>query len=146
MYMFSLYPLKVSEDDCVKVTDVGVSKPAVDITDTFAGTPVYMAPEVFHSEVYDCKADIYSLGLILWEMWYGQQAFANITTKSLGDFFAIVDKGYRPEPVRNCKQPPGRWDQLMKQCWAKNPEERPTAKICFFEITELYAACHSAAE
>ena len=140
--MFSLYPLKVSEDDLVKVTDVGVSKPAVDITDTFAGTPVYMAPEVFHSEVYDCKADIYSLGLILWEMWYGQQAFANITTKSLDVFFSIVDNGYRPEPVRNCKQPPGRWDQLMKQCWAKNPEERPTAKKCFFEITELYAACY----
>ena len=54
---FLLYSPKVSEDGYVKVTDVGVSKPAVDITGTIAGTPVYIAPEVFHSEVYDCKAD-----------------------------------------------------------------------------------------
>ena len=121
----------------MKVTDVGVSKPAVDITGTIAGTPVYIAPEVFHSEVYDCKADIYSLGIILWEMWYGQQAFANITAQSLIDFFAIVDLGSRPEPLTNCRQPPGRWDRLMNQCWAKNPEGRPMAKKCYQEITQL---------
>ena len=80
---------------------------------------------------------MYSLGLILWEMWYGQQAFANITAESLVNFFASVDKGIRPEPLTNCKQPPGRWVQLMKQCWAKNPEERPTAEKCYQEITEL---------
>ena len=134
---FLLYSPKVSEDGYVKVTDVGVSKPAVDITGTIAGTPVYIAPEVFHSEVYDSKADIYSLGLILWEMWYGQQAFADITAKSLQVFFKIVDEGHRPEHVRNLKQPPDRWVQLMKQCWAKNPEERPMAKKCFQEITRL---------
>ena len=121
----------------MKVTDVGVSKPAADNIGTIAGTPVYIAPEVFHSEVYDCKADIYSLGIILWEMWYGQQAFANITAESLVDFFAIVDEGNRPEPVTNSKQPPGRWDQLMKQCWAQTPEERPTAEKCYQEITQL---------
>ena len=68
-------------------------------------------------------------------MWYGQQAFTDITAKSLGDFFATVDNGYRPEHVTNCKQPTGRWVQLMKQCWAKNPEERPTAEKCNQEIT-----------
>ena len=128
MYKYLLsYSPKVTEDDHVKVTGVGVSKPAVDITGTLAGTPVYVAPEVFHSEVYDSKADIYSLGIVLWEMWYGQQAFA------------FVDEGYRPEPLTNYKQPPGRWDQLMKQCWAKNPEERPTAEKCYQEITQLSA-------
>jgi len=42
----------------VKVTDVGISKEAKDITGTIAGSPVYMAPEVFRAEVYDKKADI----------------------------------------------------------------------------------------
>ena len=133
------YSPKVTEDDFLKVTDVGVSKPAVDILGTIAGTPVYIAPEVFHSEVYDSKADIYSLGMILWEMWYGQQAFADITAKSLDDFFAIVDEGNRPEPLTFCTQPPDRWNQLMNQCWAKNPEERPMAKKCYQEITQLSA-------
>ena len=121
----------------MKVAGIGASEPAVDVTGTIAGTPVYIAPEVFHSEVYDCKADMYSLGLILWEMWYGQQAFDKIMANSLADFFASVDEGNRPEPLTNCKQPPGRWDQLMKQCWAKNLEERPTAEKCHKEITEL---------
>ena len=134
-----LYSPKVSEDGYVKVTDVGVSKPAVDITGTIAGTPVYIAPEVFHSEVYDSKADIYSLGILLWEMWYGQQAFSNIMAKSLNVFFKIVDEGYRPEHVRNRKRPPDRWVRLMKQCWAKNPDERPTAKTSYQEITQLSA-------
>ena len=120
----------------MKVTDVWLSKRAIDI-DTFPGNSVCIAPEVFLPGRYDFKADIYSLGITLWEMWYGQQAFANITAKSLADFFASVDEGCRPEPVANCKQPPGRWDQLMKQCWAKNPEERPTAEKCHKEITEL---------
>ena len=140
MYKYLLsYSPKVTENKIVKVTDVGASKPAVDITGTIAGTPAYMAPEVFHSEVYDFKANIYSLGIILWEMWYGQQAFAKITAVSLADFFASVDEGNRPEPVTNYKQPPGRWDRLMKQCWAKNPEKRPTADKCNQEITRLTA-------
>ena len=73
----------MSEENTVKIADVGLAKAEVDITGTFAGTPVYMAPEVHHSRVYDSKADIYSLGLIMWEMWYGQQAFADAPGKHL---------------------------------------------------------------
>ena len=121
----------------MKVTDVGVSKPVTDITGTLAGTPVYIAPEVFHSEVYDCKADIYSLGIMLWEMWYGEQAFAMVPMNTLGAFFAYVDGGQRPEHVKGCKQPPSLWKELMNECWKKNPEERPTAKTCYEKITTL---------
>ena len=55
---------QLSQDDRVRVTDVGVSKQAVDITGTLAGTPVYIAPEVFRSEtgIYEFSADIYSFG------------------------------------------------------------------------------------
>ena len=42
----------------MKITDVGVSKDVNKITGTLAGTPVYVAPEVFHSQLYDTKADI----------------------------------------------------------------------------------------
>ena len=54
----------MSEDNTVKIADVGLAKAETDITGTFKGTPVYMAPEVFHSQVYDSKADIYSLALL----------------------------------------------------------------------------------
>ncbi|MCG8408403.1 MAG: protein kinase, partial [Phycisphaerales bacterium] len=80
----------------MKIADVGQAKAEIDITGTLAGTPVYMAPEVFHSRVYGTKADIYSLGLIMWEMWYGQRAFADAPVTTIQDLIDWVDRGKRP--------------------------------------------------
>ena len=109
----------------------------MDITGTLAGTPVYMAPEVFNSKVYDIKADIYSLGIMLWEMWYGQRAYSNIQVATLNALYRMVDDGARPDAVEGLQQPPSRWEQLMIKCWNRNPEERPAAKECFVEVTKL---------
>ena len=122
----------------MKITDVGVSKAVNKITGTLAGTPVYMALEVFHSQLYDTKADIYSLGIILWEMWYGQQAFSEgCNIPSHVALFAMVDEGLRPEHVKGCNEPPRRWQELMESCWNKKPEERPSASHCLKEAIEL---------
>ena len=110
-----------------------------DTTGTTNGT-LYMAPEVFRSEGFDCKADIYSLGIMLWEMWYGQQAFAIAPVKNLEVFFALIDGGSRPEHVKDSKRPPARWKRLMNQCWNRNPEERPTAAKCYDKIITLSTA------
>ena len=127
---------KLSEDGSVKITDVGVSKNVDDITGTLAGSPVYIAPEVFHSEVYDRKVDIYSFGIMLWEMWYGRQAFAEFKgTTAL--FFKWVDEGNRPKAEEGSKKPPNRWKQLMSRCWDRNPEQRPSANDCNHEISTL---------
>ena len=120
----------MSEENTVKIADVGLAKAEVDITGTYKGTPVYMAPEVRHSRVYDSKADIYSLGLIMWEMWYGQRVFADAPVTIFQDFFEWVDEGNRPVHKQGCKRPPSFWEQLMKQCWDGNPDKRPTAKEC----------------
>ena len=117
----------------MKITDVGVSKEVKNIMGTLEGTPVYIAPEVFHSNVYDSKANIYSLAVILWEMWYGQRAFAEFKG-TIAHFFNWVDEGYRPRAVEGSKKPPAPWEQLMSRCWDGNPEQRPSAKICFQEI------------
>ena len=110
----SFFSFKLSEENSVKITDVGVSKDAKDITGTLAGTPVYIAPEVFHSKLYDSKADIYSFGIMLWEMWYGRQAFAEFRGP-MEVFFCMVDGYYRPEEVKGEKKPPARWKQLMNR-------------------------------
>ena len=77
----------------MKIADVSLAKAEIDNTGTFRGTPVYMAPEVFHSQRYDSKADIYSLGLLMWETWYGQRAFADAARTTLHDFFDWVKEG-----------------------------------------------------
>ena len=120
----------------MKIADVGLAKAETDITGTFRGTPVYMAPEVFHSQVYDSKADIYSLGLLMWEMWYGQRAFADALGGTPQDLFDWVDKGNRPVHKQGCKTLPYFWERLMTQCWDGDPDKRPTAKECMKEVKE----------
>ena len=110
--MCSWFTFKLSENNRVKITDVGVSKEVKNITGSLQRTPVYLAPEVFYSKVYDSKADIYSFGLMLWEMWYGRQAFAEFKGPSML-FFSQVDEGYRPKDVVGSKKPPVQWDELM---------------------------------
>ena len=121
----------------MKITDVAVSKEAKDITGTLTGTLVYIAPEVLHSNLYDSKVDIYSFGLILWEMWYGQQAFAFAEVKAETHTF-FVDTGNRPKRLEGCEKPPRPWKELMKKCWSGNAEERPSAEECNQKTTELY--------
>ena len=71
-------------------------------------------------------------------MWYGQQAFADVPAKTLQDFVGWVDCGNRPEDLEGFKKPPILWENLMKQCWNRNPENRPTAKECNDKITMLH--------
>ena len=95
----------------MRVTDVGVSKHVVDVIDTLAGTSVYIAPELFRSEIYEFSADIYSLGLMLWEMWYGQPSFTIISSlKNLEEFGHLASEGRRPEHENKCKPPPPSWE------------------------------------
>ena len=114
----------------MKIADLGLARAEIDLTGTFAGKPVCMAPELFHSRAYDSKADIYSLGLIMWEMWYGQRAFAAAPVTTIQDLFDWVDRGNRPVHRQGCKTPPPFWEQLMTQCWDGNPKKRPTATEC----------------
>jgi serine/threonine-protein kinase 24/25/MST4 len=59
----------------VKITDFGVSSKLTDTlekTNTLTGTPYYIAPEVIAKELYDYKADIWSVGITVIEMATGQ--------------------------------------------------------------------------
>lgn len=62
----------------IKIADFGLSKclkSPTDVADTMVGSPLYMSPEVLKGESYTMKADIWSLGIVLFEMVYGTCPF-----------------------------------------------------------------------
>ncbi|XP_041348324.1 uncharacterized protein LOC121367932 [Gigantopelta aegis] len=112
-------------DDVVKLTDVGLAKRAIDIAGTLAGTPVYMAPEILLQKGrYDFKADIYSMAVILWEMWYGMDAADHIQGQLFGTFESAISTGLRPSLTMNDK-PPADWVNFIKVSWSLDPNDRP---------------------
>ena len=95
-----------------------------------------MGPEVLlQTENYDYKADIYSLAIILWEMWYGKDAADYIQQQLFGPLEKAIKDGLRPSLNMSTK-PPQPWLELIASSWDYDPEKRPTTDyICeFFDV------------
>ena len=67
----------VSKEGILKLIDFGLSKVlSTDMTATICGSPLYMAPEILYKQDYDSNADIWSLGILVYEMTYGFTPFS----------------------------------------------------------------------
>lgn len=80
-----------------------------------------MAPEVIEHNPYGEKADVFSFGILLWELLTGKVPYQEMTP--LQAAIGVVQKGLRPAIPSDC--PPALAD-IMRQCWAKNPKDRPS--------------------
>ena len=117
---------QISTDGSIKLADVGLTKAERDISGTRCGTACYSAPEVLEGLEYGKPADIYSLGIIVWELWYGRPVKDELSTYHKGDVEAAVRSGIRPSLIR-IHEPPDPWKTFMKQCWSHNVKNRPSA-------------------
>ena len=92
-------------------------------TGTLLGTPEYMAPEMVRGEQIDYRADIYELGVVLFQMLSGRVPFTG------GTPFAVVYKhAQEPIPLLHYSDPsiPAAVDAVIQKATAKNREERYT--------------------
>jgi eukaryotic-like serine/threonine-protein kinase len=113
-------------DDAVKLMDFGIAGGRVlsrlTMTGARVGTPVYMSPEQARGLKIDHRSDIYSLGLVFYEMLTGQTAFK-------GGYEAIVHQQIfqTPPPPRQINlRVPKPLDSLVMRMIAKDPNERPS--------------------
>lgn len=111
--------------DAVKLMDFGIAGGKVmtrlTMTGARVGTPVYMSPEQARGLKIDHRSDIYSLGLVIYEMLTGQTAFK-------GGYEAIVHQQIfqTPPPPRQIDVSiPRSLDALIMRMIAKDPDERP---------------------
>ncbi len=118
-------------DRFVKVLDFGVAKLArgqnthTTVAGMLVGTPDYMSPEQAVGGEVDHRADIYSLGAVLYEMSTGRKVFAAPSLRELLDLH-LSGRAIPPRELASLPQPlPPRFEELVMRCLAKEPSQRP---------------------
>ncbi|KAG4212680.1 hypothetical protein ERO13_A01G001900v2 [Gossypium hirsutum] len=114
--------LLMDENEVVKVADFGVARVKVQsgVMTAETGTYRWMAPEVIEHKPYDHKADVFSFGIMLWELLTGNLPYEYLTP--LQAAVGVVQKGLRPTIPKNYNP---KLTQLLERCWQQDPTLRP---------------------
>uniref|UniRef100_A0A8C5M637 non-specific serine/threonine protein kinase n=2 Tax=Leptobrachium leishanense TaxID=445787 RepID=A0A8C5M637_9ANUR len=120
-----VWSLNVREAVNIKLSDYGISRLSFhEGALGVEGTPGYQAPEIRPRVVYDEKVDMFSYGMVLYELLSGQRP-------SLGQHQLQISKklskGIRPVLGRPEEVQFTRLQELMVECWDTKPEKRPLA-------------------
>lgn len=133
----------VAEDGCPKLMDFGIAKredASLTQTGTFLGTPSYASPEQIREGTVDNRSDIFSFGVLVFELMSGQSPFPGTSINTI--LYRIVN-----EPPVEVQPPvmgmlPEGWRRVFDRVLAKRPEDRHPScsafvRDLFDSVTEL---------
>jgi serine/threonine protein kinase len=104
------------------IGDLGLSQPAniTSSNNNIYGVIPYIAPEIFNGNAFTKESDIYSMGMIMWELTSGCKPFADFDHDT--DLIYKIIDGKRPEITNDT---PECFANLIKRCWDSDPSKRP---------------------
>lgn len=143
----------VKGEEVVKVVDFGIAKfldgvptggtsslnnPALTMAGNLIGTPLYMAPERFYGQTYDGKADVYSIGMLLYLMLTGEPPFQFKHNNWME--IAFLHHSKKPRPLREInEQIPEEVENIVLRALSKDASQRPTAQELAEQLLALVA-------
>ena len=125
--------MRLTHDGRCKVTDFGLSRceelktftTTATMRDSVAGTPAFMAPELFEDNTFTEKSDVYSYAVVLWEIYDRGIPWAGLKPQQ------ILYKLIKEQRLDVPKSMPRDLSSLMERAWAQDPDARPSfADIC----------------
>ncbi|XP_034536413.1 leucine-rich repeat serine/threonine-protein kinase 1 isoform X2 [Notolabrus celidotus] len=134
-----VWSLEVRDQINIKLSDYGISRQSFhEGALGVEGTPGYQAPEIRPGIVYDAKVDMFSYGMVLYELLSGQRPALGHHQLQIAK---KLSKGIRPvlgspEEVQfYCLQ------SMLTECWDTKPEKRPVAAQCLRQMQEPSFPC-----
>jgi serine/threonine-protein kinase len=113
----------VSHRGEVKLTDLGIAKDLFEESDGLGvvGTPAYMSPEQVLADRLDFRSDLFSFGIVLYEMLTGRRPFEEEPARTVMQKIRL-DRYVPPRQIR--RDVPSTLDRILARCLEKNPAHR----------------------
>ncbi|XP_015121713.1 mitogen-activated protein kinase kinase kinase 13 isoform X1 [Diachasma alloeum] len=115
----------IGQGEVVKISDFGTSREWNEISTrmSFAGTVAWMAPEIIRNEPCSEKVDIWSYGVVLWELLSGEVPYKDVDSSAI--IWGVGNNSLHLPIPASC---PEGYKLLVQQCWAAKPRNRPSFK------------------
>ncbi|HJT28590.1 MAG TPA: serine/threonine-protein kinase [Pyrinomonadaceae bacterium] len=119
--------IMLDEHGEVRITDFGIAALAVEDRREASGTPAYMSPEQLDSQELTARSDIYSLGLVLYELFTGKKAFQ---ATSLPELLRLRRSDTTPtSPAEHVPDLDPLIERVICRCLERDPSKRPASAL-----------------
>src|SRR6185369_7998649 len=119
--------IMLDEQGEVRITDFGIAALAIEDRREMSGTPAYMSPEQLDGGELTVKSDIYSLGLVLYELFTGKKAYA---ATSLPELLRLRRSDSTPtSPAEHVPELDPLIERVIFRCLEKDPSKRPASPL-----------------
>ncbi|XP_048565693.1 probable serine/threonine-protein kinase DDB_G0267686 [Triticum urartu] len=131
--------LLVDKNWNVKVADFGLSRLKLETfltTKTGKGTPQWMAPEVLRSEPSNEKSDVFSYGVVLWEL-----VTQKIPWDTRNTMQVVGAVGFMDDRLEIPTDTDPQWASMIQSCWDSDPQRRPSFQELLERLQDLQKQC-----